>query len=120
MSNNINDTELLEQLVDAKNNFFLEIGKIVIGQKGVLDQMLIALLTKGHTLLVGVPGLAKTLLIKSMAEICDLNFKRIQFTPDLMPSDITGTELIDIDPETEQRNFRFYKGPIFGLSLIHI
>jgi len=63
---------------------------------------------------VGVPGLAKTLLIKSMAEICDLNFKRIQFTPDLMPSDITGTELIDIDPETEQRNFRFYKGPIFG------
>ena len=114
MSKNINDTELLEQLVDAKNNFFLEIGKIVIGQKGILDQMLIALLTKGHTLLVGVPGLAKTLLIKSMAEICDLNFKRIQFTPDLMPSDITGTELIDIDPETEQRNFRFYKGPIFG------
>ena len=114
MSNNINDTELLEQLVDAKNNFFLEIGKIVIGQKGILDQMLIALLTKGHTLLVGVPGLAKTLLIKSIAEICDLNFKRIQFTPDLMPSDITGTELIDIDPETEQRNFRFYKGPIFG------
>ena len=114
MSNNINDTELLEQLVDAKNNFFLEIGKIVIGQKGILDQMLIALLSKGHTLLVGVPGLAKTLLIKSMAEICDLNFKRIQFTPDLMPSDITGTELIDIDPETEQRNFRFYKGPIFG------
>ena len=114
MSNNINDTELLEQLVDAKNNFSLEIGKIVIGQKGILDQMLIALLTKGHTLLVGVPGLAKTLLIKSMAEICDLNFKRIQFTPDLMPSDITGTELIDIDPETEQRNFRFYKGPIFG------
>ena len=114
MSNNTNDTELLEQLVDAKNNFFLEIGKIVIGQKGILDQMLIALLTKGHTLLVGVPGLAKTLLIKSMAEICDLNFKRIQFTPDLMPSDITGTELIDIDPETEQRNFRFYKGPIFG------
>ena len=114
MSNNINDSELLEQLVDAKNNFFLEIGKTVIGQKGILDQMLIALLTKGHTLLVGVPGLAKTLLIKSMAEICDLNFKRIQFTPDLMPSDITGTELIDIDPETEQRNFRFYKGPIFG------
>ena len=114
MSKNINDTELLEQLVDAKNNFFLEIGKIVVGQKDILDQMLIALLTKGHILLVGVPGLAKTLLIKSMAEICDLNFKRIQFTPDLMPSDITGTELIDIDPETEQRNFRFYKGPIFG------
>lgn len=114
MSEIINDTQKLEQLVEAKKNFFSEIGKIVIGQKVVLDQMLIALLTRGHTLLVGVPGLAKTLLIKSMADICDLSFKRIQFTPDLMPSDITGTELIDIDPETEKRTFRFYKGPIFG------
>ena len=114
MSKNINDTELLEELVKAKNNFTTEIGKVIIGQKSVLDQMLIALLTRGHTLLVGVPGLAKTLLIKSMAEICDLNFKRIQFTPDLMPSDITGTELIDVDPENGKRNFRFYKGPIFG------
>ena len=114
MSKNINDTELLEELVKAKNNFTTEIGKVIIGQKSVLDQMLIALLTRGHTLLVGVPGLAKTLLIKSMAEICDLNFKRIQFTPDLMPSDITGTELIDVDPESGKRNFRFYKGPIFG------
>ena len=113
MSKTNNDTEKLEQLVEAKKHFFSEIGKIVIGQKDILDQMLIALLTRGHTLLVGVPGLAKTLLIKSMAEICDLNFKRIQFTPDLMPSDITGTELIDIDPETEKRTFRFYKGPIF-------
>ena len=68
----------------------------------------------GHTLLVGVPGLAKTLLIKSLADVLDLSFKRIQFTPDLMPSDITGTELIDIDPNTNQRSFRFYKGPIFG------
>ena len=114
MSKNTNDTQKLEQLVEAKENFFSEIGKIVIGQKEILDFMLIALLTKGHTLLVGVPGLAKTLLIKSMAEICDLRFKRIQFTPDLMPSDITGTELIDIDPETEKRAFRFYKGPIFA------
>ena len=114
MSENTNDTQKLEQLVEAKENFFSEIGKIVIGQKEILDFMLIALLTKGHTLLVGVPGLAKTLLIKSMAEICDLSFKRIQFTPDLMPSDITGTELIDIDPETEKRAFRFYKGPIFA------
>jgi len=114
MLKNINDTELLEELVKAKNDFTTEIGKVIIGQKSVLDQMLIALLTRGHTLLVGVPGLAKTLLIKSMAEICDLNFKRIQFTPDLMPSDITGTELIDVDPESGKRNFRFYKGPIFG------
>ena len=114
MSKNINDTQKLEQLVEAKEDFYSEISKIVIGQKEILDFMLIALLTKGHTLLVGVPGLAKTLLIKSMAEICDLSFKRIQFTPDLMPSDITGTELIDIDPETEKRAFRFYKGPIFA------
>ena len=114
MSKNTNDTQKLERLVEAKENFFSEIGKIVIGQKEILDFMLIALLTKGHTLLVGVPGLAKTLLIKSMAEICDLSFKRVQFTPDLMPSDITGTELIDIDPETEKRAFRFYKGPIFA------
>jgi hypothetical protein len=114
MSEILNDTQKLERLVQAKKNFFSEIGKIVIGQKVILDQMLIALLTRGHTLLVGVPGLAKTLLIKSMAEICDLSFKRIQFTPDLMPIDITGTELIDIDPETEKRTFRFYKGPIFG------
>ena len=114
MSKNTNDTQKLERLVEAKENFFSEIGKIVIGQKEILDFMLIALLTKGHTLLVGVPGLAKTLLIKSMAQICDLSFKRIQFTPDLMPSDITGTELIDIDPETEKRAFRFYKGPIFA------
>jgi len=114
MSENVNHIQKLEQLVQAKSDFFSEIGKIVIGQKNILDQMLIALLTRGHTLLVGVPGLAKTLLIKSMAEICDLDFKRIQFTPDLMPSDITGTELIDIDPETEKRTFRFYKGPIFA------
>ena len=79
MSKNINDTELLEHLVESKINFIKEISKTVIGQKDILDQMLIALLTRGHTLLVGVPCLAKTLLIKSMAEICDLSFKRIQF-----------------------------------------
>ena len=114
MSHNENDTKQLKLLEQAKSQFFSEIRKIVIGQEEILDKILIALLTKGHTLLVGVPGLAKTLLIKSMAEICDLSFKRIQFTPDLMPSDITGTELIDIDPETEKRIFRFHKGPIFA------
>ena len=114
MPHNENDTKLLKLLEQAKSQFFSEIGKIVIGQEEILNKILIALLTKGHTLLVGVPGLAKTLLIKSMAEICDLSFKRIQFTPDLMPSDITGTELIDIDPETEKRTFRFHKGPIFA------
>ena len=108
------DLIILEKLKDSRNQFFNEISKVVIGQTKILDHMLIALLSKGHTLLVGVPGLAKTLLIKSLADVLDLTFKRIQFTPDLMPSDITGTELIDIDPNNDQRSFRFYKGPIFG------
>ena len=114
MTETTQDLAILEKLIDSQNRFFNEIGKVVIGQRKILDHMLIALLSRGHTLLVGVPGLAKTLLIKSLADVLDLSFKRIQFTPDLMPSDITGTELIDIDPNTDQRSFRFYKGPVFG------
>ena len=114
MTETTQDLAILEKLKDSQNQFFNEIGKVVIGQREILDHMLIALLSRCHTLLVGVPGLAKTLLIKSLADVLDLSFKRIQFTPDLMPSDITGTELIDIDPNTNQRSFRFYKGPIFG------
>ena len=114
MTDTTQDLAILDKLKDSRNQFFNEIGKVVIGQRKILDHMLIALLSKGHTLLVGVPGLAKTLLIKSLADVLDLSFKRIQFTPDLMPSDITGTELIDIDPTTDQRSFRFYKGPVFG------
>jgi MoxR-like ATPase len=114
MTDSKQDIKILENLANAQKTFFHEIGKVIIGQKKILDHMLIALLSKGHTLLVGVPGLAKTLLIKSLSEVLDLSFKRIQFTPDLMPSDITGTELIDIDPNTDQRSFRFYKGPIFA------
>ena len=110
----MNDTKLLEALSQSREKFLSEIGKKIIGQTQTLDHMLIALLSRGHSLIVGVPGLAKTLLIQSMAEILDLSFKRIQFTPDLMPSDITGTELIDEDPSTGKRAFRFYKGPIFG------
>ena len=114
MTNKLNDIDKIEKLVHARNQFFIEMNKVIIGQKTILNQMLISILTKGHTLLVGVPGLAKTLLIKSLSEILDLEFKRIQFTPDLMPSDITGTELIDQDPDSDKRIFRFYKGPIFG------
>ena len=114
MTDSKQDIKILENLANAQKTFFHEIGKVIIGQKKILDHMLIALLSKGHTLLVGVPGLAKTLLIKSLSEVLDLSFKRIQFTPDLMPSDITGTELIDIAPNTDQRSFRFYKGPIFA------
>lgn len=111
---NQTDIQLLEKLGDTKKTFFNEIGKSIIGQQNVLDHILIALLCKGHTLIVGVPGLAKTLMIKSMAELLDLDFSRIQFTPDLMPSDITGTELIEADQATGKRVFRFFKGPVFG------
>ena len=109
-----NDAQLVQQLVQFRKNFMEEIGKVIIGQQNILDHFLIALICKGHTLLVGVPGLAKTLLIKSMAELLDLKFSRIQFTPDLMPSDITGTEMIEEDHATGKRHFRFFQGPVFG------
>ena len=108
------DLQLLEKLTDFQNRFFNEIGKSIIGQKDVLDHILIALLCKGHTLIIGVPGLAKTLMIKSLADLLDLTFSRIQFTPDLMPSDITGTEVLEEDQTSGKRAFRFFKGPIFG------
>ena len=111
---NDTDIRLLEKLASSKERFFEEIGKTIIGQKNVLDHILIALLCKGHTLIIGVPGLAKTLMIKSMAELLDLNFSRIQFTPDLMPSDITGTEVIEQNRSTGKRTFKFFKGPVFG------
>ena len=114
MTKSQQDLAILEQLTEAKDSFSQEVGKVIIGQKDILDHMLIALLARGHSLLVGVPGLAKTLLIKTLSDVLDLSFKRIQFTPDLMPSDITGTELIDVDPNSGQRSFRFYKGPIFA------
>ena len=108
------DLAVLEELAKARQSFFSEVGKVVIGQQEILDHILIALLARGHSLIVGVPGLAKTLIIKTLSDVLDLSFKRIQFTPDLMPSDITGTELIDIDQNTGQRSFRFYQGPIFA------
>ncbi len=114
MDQQINDIELLENLHDSRDKFINEIGKVIIGQTDVLHHILIALFCKGHTLIVGVPGLAKTLMIKTIAELLELKFSRIQFTPDLMPSDITGTEIIDEDPSTGKREFRFFKGPVFG------
>ena len=110
----LKDIQLLQKLGDMKSRFFDEIGKSVIGQHDVLNHVLIALLCKGHTLIVGVPSLAKTLIIKSMSELLDLSFNRIQFTPDLMPSDITGTDIIEEDQGTAKRKFRFFKGPIFA------
>jgi MoxR-like ATPase len=108
------DLETVEQLKDAYNQIVGEIGKVIIGQKEIIDQLLIALLCGGHVLLVGVPGLAKTLLISTLARALNLSFNRIQFTPDLMPSDITGTEVIEEDHSTGQKAFRFVKGPIFS------
>ena len=108
------DLMAFEKLTQIKESLFKEIGKVIIGQQNILEHLLIALLSQGHTLLVGVPGLAKTLIIKTLSDILDLSFKRIQFTPDLMPSDITGTELIDVDNNTGQRSFRFFKGPVFA------
>ena len=108
------DIKLMKQLTESRDRFNTEISKRIVGQQDIIDHILIALLCRGHTLLVGVPGLAKTLLIKSIAELLDLNFSRIQFTPDLMPSDITGTEIIEEDHNTGKREFRFFKGPVFG------
>ena len=108
------DLKLARELVEAKEKVTREIHKMIIGQDAVIDDLLVALFSRGHCLFVGVPGLAKTLLVSSLAKILDLKFSRIQFTPDLMPSDITGTEILYEDQATRHREFRFIKGPIFS------
>jgi MoxR-like ATPase len=108
------DLRALEQLREAYRTLRREIGKIIVGQDQVLEQLLMAIFCRGHALLVGVPGLAKTLMVSTLAQALDLGFKRIQFTPDLMPSDITGTEVIQDDPISKQRMFKFLPGPIFA------
>ena len=108
------DVAAVEQLKEARAKVRAELSKVIIGQNDVVDQTLISIFTKSHSLLIGVPGLAKTLLVSSLAETLKLDFKRFQFTPDLMPSDITGTEVIYQDPATNQREFKFLKGPIFS------
>jgi MoxR-like ATPase len=106
--------EAVDTLRDARERILTEVRKVIIGQQDVIDDVLTCLFGRGHALLVGVPGLAKTLLISTLAEILDLSFKRIQFTPDLMPSDITGTDVIEEDPETGKREMVFFQGPIFA------
>jgi MoxR-like ATPase len=108
------DTDLLERAADAAAAMRVQVEKRIVGQHEVIDEMLTALLANGHALLVGVPGLAKTLLVHTVAEALDLEFSRIQFTPDLMPTDITGTEVIEEDRTSGRRVFRFVKGPIFA------
>src|SRR5256886_177630 len=113
-ANRESDVQLLESLRKAHRQMRCEIGKIIIGQEKVLDELLMAVFCRGHALLVGVPGLAKTLMVSTLAQALDLTFKRIQFTPDLMPTDITGTEVIQDDPATKQRMFKFLPGPVFA------
>lgn len=113
-----NDIKLVQELHDSRDRVFEELGKIIIGQRHIIEHVLITLLCRGHALIIGVPGLAKTLLIKSVAEILDLKFSRIQFTPDLMPSDITGTEILQEDHTTGKRKFKYMKGPIFANILL--
>lgn len=117
-SNVQSDVEAVKKLGEARDAILVELRKTIVGMDEVIDEMMISIFARGHCLLVGVPGLAKTLLVSSLAETMSLGFKRIQFTPDLMPSDITGTELLQEDPETHERRFKFQKGPVFTNLLL--
>ncbi|HGY90707.1 MAG TPA: MoxR family ATPase [Planctomycetes bacterium] len=113
-STGMTDTEALKNLQAAAADIRRELGKVIVGQEDVINQLLISILGRGHCLLVGVPGLAKTLMISTLARTLNLTFSRIQFTPDLMPSDITGTEVIQEDKTTGSREFKFIPGPVFA------
>ena len=112
------DVQAVDQLHTTYGHLCSELGKVVVGQQQVVEQLLIALFAGGHCLLVGVPGLAKTLLVRTLAEALDLDFSRVQFTPDLMPADITGTEVIQEDRSSGERTFRFLSGPVFANVLL--
>ncbi len=118
MSKKTDDAKAVVKLGKARDAIVSELRKTIVGMDDVIDEMMIAIFARGHCLLVGVPGLAKTLLVSSLAETMSLSFKRIQFTPDLMPSDITGTELLQEDPKTHERMFKFQKGPVFTNLLL--
>ncbi len=108
------EAQAVRELATAYEQMTEQIGKVIVGQKHVVEQLLMALFSRGHCLLEGVPGLAKTLLVSTVSKILHLSFKRIQFTPDLMPADITGTDILQDDPETNRRKFMFLQGPIFA------
>jgi MoxR-like ATPase len=118
MNDSTDDTLSVQKIGEARDSVVEELRKSIIGMDEVIDEMMIAIFAQGHVLLVGVPGLAKTLLVSTLAQTLSLAFKRIQFTPDLMPSDITGTELLQEDPETHQRKFKFLEGPVFTNLLL--
>src|SRR3954454_17222281 len=108
------DLQAVQRLSEAFRRITAELGKVIVGQQQVIEELLISMFARGHCLLVGVPGLAKTLMIRTLADSLSLKFSRIQFTPDLMPADITGTEVIQEDRASGTREFRFLPGPIFG------
>ncbi len=112
------DKEIFEIISGIESTIDNELSKVIVGQKEVIEKILIALLSGGHVLIIGVPGLAKTLLVKTLAQILDLKFSRIQFTPDLMPSDIIGTDIIEEDPATGKRRFKFVRGPVFANMIL--
>lgn len=114
MEPSFNSEEAFSKLRESIPILKREINKIIVGQDEVIHQLLISILARGHSIFVGVPGLAKTTLINTLANALHLNFSRVQFTPDLMPSDITGAEILEEDPETGRRNFRFFHGPLFA------
>lgn len=109
-----NDKEAVEKLHAVYERMKQELSQVIVGQSEVVEQVLMAISCRGHALLVGVPGLAKTLLVSTLSQALDLSFKRIQFTPDLMPSDITGTDVLEVDQATGRRDFRFVHGPVFA------
>ncbi len=112
------EAQAVRDLATAYRSLTEQIGRVIVGQKEVVEQLLTALFSRGHCLLVGVPGLAKTLLVSTVSKILDLSFKRIQFTPDLMPADITGTDILQDDPESGRRKFVFLRGPIFANMIL--
>jgi MoxR-like ATPase len=112
------EAQAVRDLAAAYERMTDQIGKVIVGQKEVIEQLLMALFSRGHCLLVGVPGLAKTLLVSTVSKLLHLTFKRIQFTPDLMPADITGTDILQDDPETNRRKFIFLPGPIFANMIL--
>ncbi len=108
------EAQLVARLAEARTALMDEMQKVIVGQREVLEQLILAVLCRGHCLLEGVPGLAKTVMVQTLGQVMDLAFSRIQFTPDLMPSDITGTDIIQEDPETGRRQFEFLQGPLFA------
>src|SRR5579864_2497075 len=117
-ANQQSDVEAAQYLGEVCQKLHAELGKVIVGQKKVIEEILVSIFSRGHCIMQGVPGLAKTLLVSTLSAAMDLTYQRIQFTPDLMPSDITGTDVLQEDPETSRRRFEFLKGPIFANLLL--